>query len=230
MRSILVAIVMVIAAVPLLAQDAGWIGISVEDQRDRGAIIRRIEPSSPAEKAGLREGDVILEFDRQPVIGVQQLTRLVRETPVGRTVDVKVRRDTREETLKLTAERSADFRTGRFELNVPGVHILADRFAHDFPRFEFSTIHVQSGVRVEQLTDQMRDFFGVLGGNGVLVTSVDRGTAAEKAGLKAGDVVTSMDGRNIRTPADFSREMRANSRPMLKIFRDKQEREIRIDQ
>jgi serine protease Do len=229
MRSILVAIVMVIAAVPLLAQDAGWIGISVEDQRDRGAIIRRIEPNSPAEKAGLREGDVILEFDRQPVIGVQQLTRLVRETPVGRTVDVKVRRDTREETLKLTAER-ADFRTGRFELNVPGVHILADRFAHDFPRLEMSTIHVQSGVRVEQLTDQMRDFFGVLGGNGVLVTSVDRGTAAERAGLKAGDVVTSVDGRNIRTPADFSREMRANSRPMLKIFRDKQEREIRIDQ
>ena len=230
MRSILTAIVMVIAALPVLAQDAGWIGISVEDQRERGAIIRRIEPNSPAERAGLREGDVILEFDREPVIGVQQLTRLVRETPAGRTVDVKVRRDNREEALKVTAERSADFRTGRFELNVPGVHILADRFSRDFPRFEMSTIHVQSGIRVEQFTDQMRDFFGVLSGNGVLVTSVDRGSAAERAGLKAGDVVTSIDGRNIQTPADFSREMRANSRPMLKIFRDKQEREIRLEQ
>ena len=230
MRSILAAIVMVVAAVPVLAQDAGWIGISVEDQRERGAIIRRIEPNSPAERAGLREGDVILEFDREPVIGVQQLTRLVRETPAGRTVDVKVRRDTREETLKVTAERSADFRTGRFELNVPGVHILADRLSRDFPRFEMSTIHVQSRIRVEQLTDQMRDFFGVLSGNGVLVTSVDRGSAAERAGLKAGDVVISIDGRNIQTPADFSREMRANSRPMLKIFRDKQEREIRLEQ
>lgn len=92
-----------------------------------------------------------------------------------------------------------------------------------------STVYVQSGIRVEQLTDQLRDFFGVFSNNGVLVTSVDSGSAAEKAGLKAGDVITTVDGRNIRTPADFSREMRADSKPMIKIFRDKQEREIRIE-
>src|SRR5215813_11341155 len=70
---------MVLAAIPALAQDPGWIGISIEDQKEAGAIVRQIEPNSPAERAGLKEGDVITEFNRQPVVGVQQLTRLVRE-------------------------------------------------------------------------------------------------------------------------------------------------------
>jgi serine protease Do len=229
MKAILLAIAMFVAAIPVLAQDPGWIGISIEDQKDSGAIIRRVEPNSPAEKAGLREGDVVLEFNKEQVSGVQQLTRLVRETPVGRTVDVKVRRDNKDDTFKVTTERGSDLRSGRFEFSVPGVHILADRIGRDFPRIEMNTVHVQSGIRVEQLTDQLRNYFGVSSNNGVLVTSVDSGSSAEKAGLKAGDVITAIDGRMIRTPADFSREMRADAKPMLKFFRDKQEREIRIE-
>src|SRR5262249_45590505 len=98
MSKILLALVMVLVAIPAMAQGAGWIGVQVDDQKERGAIVRRVEPNSPAEKAGLKEGDVILEFNKEQVIGVQQLTRLVRETPVGRTVDVKVHRDNRDET------------------------------------------------------------------------------------------------------------------------------------
>ncbi len=229
MRAVLFATAMLIAAIPVLAQDAGWIGVSIEDQKDKGAIIRRVEPNSPAEKAGLKEGDVILEFNKEQIIGVQQLTRLVRETPVGRTVDVKVRRDNQEQTLKVTTDRASGFGSGRFQLDLPDVQILTDRAIRQIPRIQMSTVYVQSGIRVEQLTDQLRDFFGVFSNNGVLVTSVDSGSAAEKAGLKAGDVITTVDGRNIRTPADFSREMRADSKPMIKIFRDKQEREIRIE-
>jgi hypothetical protein len=89
-------------AIPALAQDSGWIGIQIEDQKDRGAFIRRVEPNSPAEKAGLKDGDVVLEFNKEPVIGVQQLTRLIRETPSGRTIDMKVHRDNRDETVKVT--------------------------------------------------------------------------------------------------------------------------------
>lgn len=229
MRKVLIIMVLLVAAIPVLAQDAGWIGVSIEDQKDRGAVVRRVERNSPAEKAGIKEGDVILEFNKEAVVGVQQLTRLVRETPIGRIVDLKVRRDNREETFKVTSERSAGIRQGNFAFNVPDVHILADQFSRSFPRIEMNTIHVQSGIRVEQLSEQLRDFFGVAGGNGVLVTSVDRGAAAEKAGLKAGDVITAIDGRSIRTPADFSREFRADSKPVLKISRDKKELEIRVD-
>ena len=67
------------------------------------------------------------------------------------------------------------------------------------------------------------------GNNGVLVTSVDRGSAAEKAGLKAGDVITAIGGRNVSSPDGFSREMRGDSKPVLKIIRDKKEREVRVE-
>jgi serine protease Do len=228
MRGILSGIaVLLVLAVPAAAQDSGWIGVSIEDQKDVGAVIRRIEPNSPAEKAGLRQGDVIVEFNKEVVIGVQQLTRLVRETPVGRTVDVKVRRENRDETFKVTTERGFD--SGRFELALPNVRILADRVMRDIPRVQINTVFVQGGVGVEQMTDQLRDFFGVYSPNGVLVTSVDSGSPLEKAGLRAGDVITSVDGRNIQSPADFGRALRAGSKATLKIIRDKQEREITIE-
>ena len=221
----------VCAAVPALAQDVGWIGISIEERREGGAVVRTVEPNSPAARTGLKEGDVILQYNKEDVIGVQQLTRLVRETPVGRTVDVKIRRDNRDQTLQVTTEGTHQpERLGRFELDVPGIHILTDRIARDLPRVQVNTTYLQSGVRVEQLTDQLRDFFGVYSNSGVLVSSVEQGSAAELAGLKAGDVLTSIDGKNIRTPSDFSRELRAaSSKTALKIFRDKQERDITLE-
>ena len=222
---------MLFMALPALAQDTGWIGISIEDQKENGAIISRVQPNSPAEKAGLKEGDIILEFNKESVVGAQQLTRLVRETPVGRTVSVKVRREGREQTFNVTTERASGVRSGRFELSTPNVRIFADGgFPPDFPWPQVSTIYVQSGIRVEGLTDQLRDFFGVFSNTGVLVAAVDSGSAAAKAGLKAGDVITSVNGTTVRTPVDFSREMRAAaSKPTLKIFRDKKEQEIKIE-
>ena len=92
---------------------------------------------------------------------------------------MKVLRDSREQTFKVTTERGSGLRSGRFELDVPGVHILADRLARDFPKFEMNTVYVQGGVRVEQMTDQLRDFFGVYSSNGVLVTSVDAGSLSD---------------------------------------------------
>ncbi len=230
-KALFLVIVVSLAAAPAFAQDAGWIGITIGDQTDRGAVIRSVEPNSPAAKAGLKEGDVILEFNKENVAGVQQLTRLVRETPVGRTVDVKIRRDNREQTLRVTTERSPNrfdnFSIDLGNLQLPRVEVFRDRLGRAMPRIQMNTSYTQSGIQVSTLTDQLRDFFGVYGNDGVLVTSVERGSAAEKAGLKAGDVITSIDSKTIRTPAEFSRAMReARTSVALKIFRDKQERDI----
>jgi serine protease Do len=228
MRGILIAGMLLMAAVPALAQDAGWIGISIDDQSGPGAIVRRVERDSPAEKAGIREGDVVVEFNKEAVVGAQQLTRLVRETPVGRTVDIKIRRDNRDQTLKVTSERlSGHFGNFNFNFNGPDLRFDFDRLAREVPRVRMNTTIVQSGIHIEQMTDQLRDFFG--GNNGVLVAAVDVGSAAEKAGLKAGDVITTIDGRTIRNPNEFSREMRASSKPVMKVIRDKKEREIRFE-
>src|SRR4030095_1836876 len=138
---------MLFMALPALAQGTGWIGLSIEDQKENGAIISRVQPNSPAEKAGLKEGDIILEFNKESVVGAQQLTRLVRETPVGRTVSVRVRREGREQTFNVTTERASGVRSGRFELSTPNVRIFADGgFATDFPWPQVSTIYVQSGI------------------------------------------------------------------------------------
>src|SRR5207244_3566994 len=106
-------------------------------------------------------------------------------------------------------ESTSAFGHGQFDfhLALPDVRVNVDRVIRDAPRVQVNTTYVQSGIRVEQMTDQLRDYFGVYSNNGILVTSVDSGSAAEKAGLKAGDVITAVDGKNIRTPADFSREM-----------------------
>jgi len=188
-------------------------------------MIRNVEPNSPAAKAGLKEGDVILQFNKQDVAGVLQLMRLVRETPAGRSVELKVRRDNRDQTFSVTTEKPPN-EFARLGIQWPDTRGII----RQIPQIQVTTAYTQSGIRVEQMTDQLRDFFGVFSNLGVLVASVEKGSDAEKAGLKAGDVIVSIDGKNVRTPADFNREMRApGSKPALKIFREKQEREIKIE-
>src|SRR5215831_14012401 len=228
--------VMIFTVIPAVAQQSGWLGIFVADQKDGGAIVRSVERESPAEKAGIREGDVIIEYNKENVLSVQQLTRLIRETPVGRTIDVRVRRDNREQALQVTteAERFPD-RLGNLHLNLPNVNIpnlnvLMDQARRNVARVEVNTSFVQSGIRVDSMTDQLRSFFGVSGNAGVLVSSVDAGSSAEKAGLKPGDVIIAVDGQSVRNPGDFSREMRSeNGKVTLKVIRDKQERDLKLE-
>lgn len=236
-RFILIAMILALFVATAMAQDAGWIGITVGDQKDRGVLVRSLDPNGPAAKAGLKEGDVIVQFNKEDVAGVLQLTRLVRETPVGRTVELNVRRDNRDQTFHVTTEKMPGNRSIRVE--IPDFGILREPIIRTIPRIDINprievaphiqitTSVSQSGIRVTQLTDQLRDFFGVYSNGGVLVTSIETGSAAEKAGLKAGDVIISVDGDNVRTPSEFGREMRAAGNQItLKIVREKQEREL----
>lgn len=223
----LLLVMMAISAALGLAQEAGWIGINIREHKDRGVVVRSLDPNGPAAKAGLKEDDVIVQFNNEDVVGVLQLTRLVRETPVGRTVDIKVLRDGKEQTIHITTQRNPNVR-GLVHVEVPDTSILKDGIIRSLPNIEIMTrgVAIQSGIRVEQLTDQLRDFFGVYNDGGVLVTSVTPGSAAEKAGVKAGDVIMSVDGEAVRTTQQFSREMRlAGNRITLKIIRDKKEQE-----
>jgi len=237
--------VCLVAGIPAFAQQSGWLGISIEDQKEAGAVVRKVEPNSPAEKAGLKSGDVILQYNKENVLGAQQLTRLVRETPVGRSVELRVHRDSGDQTIQITTEE-ARFPGGfNFQLNLPNppnppnppnlpdLRVLRDKAQQlvlNMPQVEVTTTFVQAGIRVQQMTDQLRTYFGAAANTGVLVSSIEAGSAAEKAGLKPGDVIIAIDGKNIRTPAEFSREMRsANGKASVKVIRDKQERELKID-
>jgi C-terminal processing protease CtpA/Prc len=169
---------------------------------------------------------------------------MVNETPVGRSVDVLVRRDSREQLLKVTSEQ-APFSAGRFRVQVPGGNfngnfndnftVFRDQFDHFntaiHPVEVLTSISAsQSGVRADSLTPQLRDFFGVKAGEGVLIASVDANSAAARAGLMAGDVVTAIDGRTISNPQDFNREIRSRPTALtMTVIRNKQPRELRVE-
>src|SRR5688572_30112262 len=127
MKLVVVFLAAVVMASPAFAQDTGWIGISITEQPDRGVLVRSVETNSPAEKAGLKANDVIVQFNKQDVVGVLQLQRLVNETPVGRSVDVTVRRENRDQILKVTSEKSPG-PFSRIHVEQPGFAVFRDHF------------------------------------------------------------------------------------------------------
>jgi S1-C subfamily serine protease len=241
MKTVVALVMGILVAAPALAQDTGWIGTTIADQADRGVLVRSVEANSPAERAGLRVNDVILQYNKEDVVGVRQFTRLVGETPVGRSVDIMVRRDNRDQTLKVTAEK-APFPLNALHIDTPNLTVFRENLGdqlrfrtnqnHVFTPFEVltSVTTAQGGIRVDSLTPQLRDFFGVKSGEGVLVASVEENSAAGRAGLKAGDVITAVDGRIISAPQELNQEMRSRSSGFtLKVVRNKMERDIRVD-
>jgi len=231
MKPMFIVMAVLVMTIPSFAQDSGWIGASIAEQPDRGVLVRSVEANSPAERAGLKTNDIIVQYNKQDVVGVLQLTRLVNETPVGRSVDVVIRRDSRDQTLRVMSEKSP-FSIGPLHIQTPKVSVFRDQISTSVAPFRVMTSvsMTQAGIRADSLTPQLREFFGVTNTEGVLVASVDSNSAAARAGVLAGDVITSVDGKSISSPQDFSREVRSKTTSFsLKVVRNKQEREIRVE-
>lgn len=233
MRNALVLLT-VLLAVPAYAQQPGWIGVSIEEGKEQGVLVESVDSGSPAAKAGIQKGDLIVEFNKTPLIGVLQFTRLVRETPVGRTVEIKVRRDNRTQTFQVTTDerpRREPLVTERdIRIRIPDMEELEERIASSVPRVHVMTTFPQVGLQADELTPQLREFFGVQGGAGILVASVDAGSAAEKAGLKAGDVIIAVGGKSVGSRSEFRRLIRAaENKATIKVLRNKKEQELSID-
>ena len=221
-----------------------WMGvrlgdISAEKARelklsgDSGALVKKVEADGPASKAGLQANDVITEFDGERVRSVAELRRLIRETPPGRKVDVKVNRGGATHDLSITLEPRHDvlgLRTIQPEVIVPHVNI---------PNFDFNFSLGQGrlGISAQQLTPQLADYFGVKDHKGVLVTEVRPGTPAEKAALKAGDSIVKIDGKDVSTVWDlqsainegFWQKDEAKREHTLTIVRDHHEQTIKVE-
>lgn len=215
------------------------IGVMVSDLEQNepaGVRIDDVDQDGPAERAGVKDGDVVVEFDGERVRSARQLTRLVQETPPGRSVKVTVLRGSARETLDITPESAQASWSVAFA--EPGLRAEIDRGMRglgDLPRlaepmfnFRFDGAgpamgRARLGVQVETLSDQLAGFFGVAGG-GVLVSSVTEDSPAEKAGLKAGDVITSVNGTAVRDAGDLVDQLRgaaSGGEVSLGVVRDK---------
>ena len=194
----------------------------------RGVEVSRLEENGPAAKAGVKEGDVVLEYNGNPVDGVEQFVRMVRETPPGRAVKLTVWRNGAAQNLTVTVgERQGTV------LTTPGGTVRIPEIPPvEIPRFEWSWQNSMLGIEGESLgaARQLAEFFGVR--DGVLVRQVLRNTAAEKAGLKAGDVITKVDGANVGSTREITAQLRSAARSnrtvTLTVVRDKREMPITV--
>ena len=211
-----------------------------------GVQIDEVHDASPAEKAGIKSGDVIVEYDGERVRSARQFTRLVQETPEGRTVKIAFLRDGKRQTVDATPDTSAtawnfgpevdramrEAERGMREFNfaVPAPEWNMDREPR---RFEYRMpggmmpFRMESrgrlGVQVQSLTPELEEYFGVSNG-GALVSSVAKDSAAAKAGIKAGDVITSINGRRVSDRDDLMREIEdATGETTIVVMRDKKE-------
>ncbi|HYJ84780.1 MAG TPA: PDZ domain-containing protein [Pyrinomonadaceae bacterium] len=224
----------------------------------RGVGITEVVKDSPAEKAGLRKGDVILRFEGDSVTSARKLTRLVSEVAPDQTVRLAISRSGGEQELSVTiAKRDNKFNAFHRLEGLKGLENLkkfegADKlkelhklFPPDGPGAktwkwggpggEDGMLlalgnHRRIGVSTMQLTKQLADYFGIADGKGVLVTAVTDDSPAAKAGLKAGDVITAIDGEKIEGSGDLSRTInkKKDGDVTLTVVRNKNQRTINV--
>lgn len=207
---------------------------------ESGVLIEEVEDDTPASRAGLKAGDVILEFDGERVRSVSQLRRLIQETPAGRRIAMPVSRDGQRMTVTIepAAPRGDAPLLHRLEAaprppraprppTPPIVSRTPAPEAWRMPRLEvfpesflFSTGGGRLGVSTQPLGDQLAKHFGVA--SGVLVTSVTESSAASKAGVRAGDVITKVNAAAIDDTGDLLRGLgEAGGEVTLEIVRDR---------
>ena len=236
----------------LLVDGGGFLGVCVEDINKenvsryglhdaQGVGVTEVIKDSPAEKAGLRKGDVIVRFENEAVTSVRKLSRLVSEVADDHTAALSVSRGGADTALSVTIGSRQQYSASTMPLEgIPGGFqtLMNDPNAWkwEMPEsgkdgfvYAFGN-NRRIGVGTTPLTKQLADFFGVTDGKGVLVTSVEPDSPAAKAGLKAGDVITAIDGEKIEGAGDLARGInkQKDGDVALTIVRDKSQLTIKV--
>lgn len=184
----------------------GWLGVSIRDldeelaeafERDNeeGALVSNVMKESPAEKAGIKNGDIILEFNGVKIEKVRNLTRSVADAPVGKSYPVKVWRDGKIKSMRIKTEPFPD-------------ENATAKSSDDKPAKPESSESI--GAELVSLNSQMRSRYRVPDDvDGVLLLSVDRGGLADKNRLSAGDVITQVGGKSVKEPDELKRAIKA---------------------
>jgi serine protease Do len=245
-------------------QAQGYLGIDVRDVSDdqlpalklkdaRGAEIMDVDHDGPACKAGLQMHDVILQMNGQVIEGREQLRRILREMPAGRTVSFVISRDGQQQTISTqmsdreTVERQAweqryrvpapetgngAFHAGNGFLKAapPSVASPEPKGHRDFLGTTMILSSSFTGAKLEVMGPQLAEYFGAQGSAGLLVRSVDANSPAEMAGMKAGDVVVRVNQIPVASGNDWSKTIHENKgRPVaVVVLRDKHEQTLTL--
>ncbi len=229
-----------------LSSGGSYLGIDIRDitpermnalklKEERGVEVVALDQDAPAGKAGLKEHDVIVEYNGTRVESQEQLRRLIRETPPGRTAALGISRDGNPITINVQlGDRGKLMAEGWQKANHDRIMVMPPLPEIDMGNFDVRILNNTSsmGMQLEGLNEQLGEFFGVKGGGGLLVKSVSKGSAAERAGIKAGDVVVRVDNEKITDRSDLRRILRSHQKGgkvTLGIIRDKHEQSVPLD-
>src|SRR5437763_1219690 len=148
---------------------------SLNLKEERGVEVSSVAEDGPAAKAGIKAGDVVLEYNGQPVAGTTQFQRMVRETPVGRQVKLTIWRNGAAQTVTATVGENKGTMSmpddGAWNFSMPSIPVMPNI---DMPRFQMSSHNPMLGIEGESLgqQEQLAEFFGVQ--EGVLVRNVKK--------------------------------------------------------
>jgi len=230
---------------------SGWLGVTIEEvnadrakeaklPNERGVYLKEVSNDTPAAKAGLKAGDIITEFNGTRIEGTAQFRRMIRETPAGRTVQLTVWRDGRAQQITATLGSMEEIIRKRVEDRIqvfkePRVFTFG---GSDF-RFDMPKVDLFAGPRTpllgiqgDDLSGQLGSYFGAPDGEGVLIREVTAGSPAEKAGLKAGDVITKVEGERVRSTSELRsalREKREKKTVAIGVLRNRSEMTLNVE-
>ena len=206
-----------------------FLGVAVENvphrlekkfglKRGEGVLIVQVEDDSPADYADLERGDVILSVDGKKVRSPAQLRRYIRRHKPGNTVRLEVIHDGKPKTVEVELARRPHRHREEWSFCVPEIHVWPVTGAY-------------LGVRLQELNEDLARYFGVEPYSGVLIAEVLEDSPAERAGLKAGDILTAIDGEEVESPQDVRdvlRDYEPGDEAELAVVREGKEKKIRV--
>jgi len=175
----------------------GWLGVSIQPvtrelsqafglEDERGALVSEVTPESPAQKAGIRAGDVIVEFDGKAIKEMNDLPRIVAGTSAGKKVEIKVLREKKSETVSAVIDIMKEGEEGSSPL-------------------EGSML----GIAVAEITRELAATYRLKDTSGVIVTDVRLDGLGMKAGIQRGDVIREINGIQVANVADYEKAVSA---------------------
>jgi serine protease Do len=243
----------------------GYLGVETRDVSDdeaatlklketHGAEIINVDHDGPASKAGMQVHDVILQMNGQVIDDEDQLRRMLRETPAGKTVTVVISRDgqTQMLTMQMADRRTVGLQAWEQHYSVPdpgtkstGYGVQSSGFMsapspsntgaipkghRDFLATSMLLSSSFTGAQLELMGPQLAQYFGAEGTAGLLVRSVEGNSPAELAGMKAGDVVVRINSTPVTNGTDWTKTVHENKgRPLsVVVIRDKHEQTLTL--
>jgi membrane-associated protease RseP (regulator of RpoE activity) len=204
-------------------------------KEEKGVEVTMVDQDAPAGKAGIKEHDVILSMNGTSIESGAQLRRMIHETPPGRLVTFGLSRDGQPVSVKVQlGDKHKEYsmvgpNMKDFHVQIPEIHVMPDI---DIPSINMVVVtqSARSGLTVENITPQLGEFFGVKNGNGVLVRAVEKGSRAEKAGFRAGDVIVKINDQWVHDTSDFSHAVKSRNGNSINVgvMRDRKEQNLSL--